>query len=124
MEMYEYKDEWVDIVFIQDWDSHKDEYPETPEWGNWEEMVEYLSQWDYGHETDYAHTTEYPQRSYTGAFDIEFPWGLFDDLYEFNFGGMHYYLSINSHLRYAGLQRRPLNYGLDEEGNFIYPIRK
>lgn len=86
----------VDIVFIQDWESERDDNPETPEWGEWEAMAEYLTQWDFGTETDYAHALESE------------PWGTSDDTREFVIGGLAYTLSTNSHLHYAGLTRAAL----------------
>lgn len=94
--------QWVDVVFIQDWDeelSEAGEYGQDPiEFGDWDKMAEYMAKWDYGTETDDAHTS--------GSC-----WGQQDTLVEVNVGGLDYVLSANWGLRYASLNRRPLKLG-------------
>lgn len=101
----------VDIVFIQDWDSEYDEQKaegnSIPEWGEWEAIAEYLTQWDYGDETDAAHSTEYD--------DNEFPWGYSDDTMELTINGLFYILSFNRDMHYVGLQRPVM-------GNWKHPM--
>lgn len=91
---------WVDVVFIQDWDIEwQGDSDDVPEWGDWEAMAQYLSQWDYGTETDDAQTQEW------GA-------GYYDDVHHFTIGGLEYVLTTGPLKMngYAGLVRRPLGY--------------
>ena len=81
--------QWVDVVFIQDTSEEDFDFDNS----SYEDIVEYLSNWDYGDETDSAHTTDGAQ------------WGTYDDLFEHN----GYVLSFNLALGYYGLNRRPLN---------------
>lgn len=95
---------WAQVIFVQDWEIERQhceecaefEYDaEVPEWGDWEAMATYLTQWDDGDETDGADTREWSA-------------GGLDDVHEFTIDGLDYVLTTNSHLRYAGLVRRPL----------------
>ena len=79
---------WVDVVFIQDTGEEEFDF----DYASYEEIVEYLSQWDYGKETDDAHTTD------------DASWGSADTLFEHN----GYVLSFNLGLGYYGLNRRPI----------------
>ena len=81
--------QWVDVVFIQDTSEDDFDFDNS----SYEDIVEYLSNWDYGDETDSAHTTDGAQ------------WGTYDDLFEHN----GYVLSFNLALGYYSLNRRPLN---------------
>lgn len=81
--------QWVDVAFVQDSD-----YYDIADMGT-DEMVAYLTQWDYGQETDDAHTRD-------GA-----PWGSYDLLYNVTVGGTEYVLNVGD--TYAGLNRRPLS---------------
>jgi hypothetical protein len=83
----EYDGPWVDVVFAQD----RDDYEECADMGI-DEMVEHLSQWDYGQETDDAHTCE------------THPWGSDDRTYKVG----EYVLTINYRLGYVSLNRRPI----------------
>ena len=85
---------WVEIVFMQD-----AEFAEIEDFSV-EEMAEYLARWDCGTETDYAHSREYD--------DGRYPWGASDRTYDVSVGGIDYVLSVNHHIGYAGLCRRPL----------------
>ena len=93
---------YVDIVFVQDWESEREEQAREgnalPEWGDWEAIAEYLTQWDFGDESDAAHTV---------TADTP-PWGNWDDTLELVIHGLNYVVSWNSGLRYVGLIRRPL----------------
>lgn len=77
----------VDIVFVQDWDEDSD----APEFGEVQEMFDYLSQWDYGEDN--------PVRS-------DWPGGPHDEVWAGNVNGTVYLMSLNRQLRYAGLYRR------------------
>lgn len=76
---------WVDVVFMQG-----EEYSDIADMGL-DEMVDYLSQWDYGDETDAAHTHEH-----------EHLWGSADAVTVVG----EYVLSQNHRLGYVGLSRR------------------
>src|SRR5690606_40353850 len=69
---------WVDVVFAQDYYDDED----TPALSELDELVEYLSRWDYGDETDAAHTRD-------GA-----PWGASDSLSVHVVGGLRYVLAV------------------------------
>lgn len=88
---------FVDIVFVQDIDSERDEMGTTvPDRGDRDALAEYLAQWDYGTETDDAHT---------GTAD---GWGPYDTLSEHTVGGLTYVLGTHP-FGYAYLARRPLS---------------
>lgn len=86
----------VDVVFVQDWDHFMDEVGDAPDWGEWDEVARYLSQWDFGDETDDAHTLD------------DDPAGSDDDRVWCVIDGIEYRLTFNEHLRYVGLTRSPL----------------
>lgn len=88
--------EIVDIMFIGDWDQHREDNPDAPEWGDWVAIVAHLARWDYGTETDAAFTVG------------EEPVGPCDDSLEIKVGGLVYTLVTNYELRYAQLIREPL----------------
>lgn len=81
---------YVDIVFLQDW-SWEEEGLDLFDL-DYEEVVEYLSQWDYGEESE--HSPE--ERA---------PWGTSDRVHRIEYGGNVYYLSINTGMGYVGLSR-------------------
>lgn len=87
-------EKWVDVVFMQG-----DEYNKIADLGI-DEMVAYLSQWDYGTETDDAHTfckvlPDLPTS---------------DRVYEVSINGVKYTLNVNHPHGYAGLSRRPVRF--------------
>lgn len=93
--------QFVSVVFVQDWGQFQDESGGTaPEWGNWIEMAEYLTQWDYGQETDDAYMGDYP----TGE-----QWGTDDYVFVFPIDGTEYTFTAHPSLHYASLNRKPLN---------------
>lgn len=90
--------EYVDVVFVQDWDEFEGD---APEWGDWQAMAEYLTQWDYGTETDDAHTrVDDNGRRGAGTDDMI--------VATVNDGDIEYRLTVNLGLRYASLTREPL----------------
>lgn len=84
----------VDVVFVQG-----DDYTKIADLGI-DEMVAYLSQWDYGTETDDAHThwQHLP----------ELPTS--DSVYQVGINGVQYTLNVNHRHGYAGLSRRPVQF--------------
>lgn len=87
-------EKWVDVQFVQG-----DEYNKIADFGI-DEMVAYLSQWDYGTETDDAHTfckvlPDLPTS---------------DRVYEVSINGVRYTLNVNHPHCYAGLSRRPVQF--------------
>lgn len=82
--------QWVDVLYVQDWDDE----PDMPEWQDRDAMAEYMTQWDFGVETDAAHTKDTgPIASYWHSEHI--------------IGGLTYTLAT-SRLGDAALYRRPL----------------
>ena len=91
----------VDVVFVQG-----DEYSKIADLGI-DEMVAYLSQWDYGTETDDAHThwRHLPEQATE------------DRVHQVSINGVKYTLNINHRRGYAGLSRRPVRFS--DEGERI-----
>jgi len=83
----------VNIVFMQDWDTESG----APEWGDWQAMAEYLAEWDMGAGSDAAFTAPESSR------------GSDDKVEDFTVGGLTYTMTWNTALRYAALERSPLN---------------
>lgn len=94
--------EYVDVVFVQNWDQFEiDNEGDAPEWGDWQAMAEYLMQWDYGTETDDAYTmVDDSGRRGSGTYDVI--------VATVNDGDIEYRLTVNYGLRYASLTREPL----------------
>lgn len=90
---------WVDVVFVQDTHEHDDfDFDEA----SFDEVIEYLTQWDFGDETDAAHTMD------------EWSAGSSDDVYVSDNPALSdYVLTYNLRLGYYGLVRRPFE---DVEG--------
>lgn len=87
-------EKWVDVVFVQN-----DDYNKIADLGV-DEMVAYLSQWDYGTETDDAHT--HPRHV------PELP--TQDSVHQVSINGVQYTLNVNHRFGYAGLSRRPVQF--------------
>jgi hypothetical protein len=87
-------EKWVDVVFAQG-----DDYNKIADLGI-DEMVAYLSQWDYGTETDDAHTENRPVDQSTGD----------DRVHQVSINGVKYTLNVNHRHGYAGLSRRPVQF--------------
>lgn len=87
---------WVSVVFVDGDDYEAAVDAANDNGGSTDAVAEYLSQWDYGDETDMAQTRDCA------------PWGNADILHSVNVGGLDYVLSINHHVGYYGLNRRPL----------------
>jgi hypothetical protein len=85
-------EKWVDIVFAQG-----DDYTKIADMGV-DEMVFYLAQWDYGHETDAAHTR---QRATNEV--------ISDRTHQVRIHDLEYTLTVNHSFGYASLGRRPLS---------------
>jgi len=87
-------EKWVDVVFAQG-----DDYTKIADLGV-DEMVAYLAQWDFGHETDDAHTQNRPVDQSTGD----------DRVHQVSINGVKYTLNVNHRNGYAGLSRRPVRF--------------
>lgn len=87
-------EKWVDVVFAQG-----DDYNKIADLGV-DEMVAYLSQWDFGTETDEAHTEDRPVDRSSGD----------DRVHQVSINGVKYTLNVNRPYGYAGLSRRPVRF--------------
>lgn len=87
-------EKWVDVVFVQG-----EDYDKIADLGV-DEMVAYLSQWDYGTETDDSHTRwrVLPEPATS------------DRVYQVGINGVQYTLDVNHPHGYAGLSRRPVRF--------------
>lgn len=85
-------EKWVDVVFAQG-----DDYTKIADMGV-DEMVAYLTQWDYGQETDDAHMQWRPVDQSTGD----------DRVHVVRIHDIEYTLNVNHPHGYAGLSRRPV----------------
>ena len=92
--------DWVDVVFMQgdDFDLMREELGDKD---SFQDIAEYLAQWDYGDETDMAHTKSFE--------DGDMPGGLSDVPRWVEVGGTHYVVVVNGSYGYASLNRRPLS---------------
>lgn len=86
-------EKWVDVVFAQG-----DDYTKIANMGV-DEMVFYLVQWDYGHETDDAHTRWRPVPEPSTS----------DRVHVVRIHDIEYTLNVNHSHGYAGLSRRPVH---------------
>jgi hypothetical protein len=92
-------EQWVDIIFVQDWKQFEydnEEGGNCPQFGEWLAMAEFMTQWDFGDETDGAHTMSGQSH------------GRDDQLHVFMIDNLEYTLAVHWGLQYASLSRRPL----------------
>lgn len=90
---------WVNIVFIQDWDSYA---PIEALEGDVYAIAEYLSDWDYGKVTDADHDMCFGNEELSA--------GAYDDVVEVTVDGIDYVLTHNPAMGHVGLSRRPVDY--------------